>query len=55
MNKEQILAEAYVALLGSVSYLNRLTPHAQRMITLCKVYLGAERVEKLLNAGDEEE
>jgi len=55
MNKEQILAESYAALLGSVSYLNRLTPHAQRMVSLCVSILGADRVEKLLNAGDEQE
>ena len=55
MNKEQILAEAYAALLGSVSYLNRLTPHATRMISLCISILGVDRVDELLNAGDEQE
>lgn len=55
MNKEQILAEAYVTLLGSVSYLNRLNPYATRMISLCVSILGADRVEKLLSKGDEQE
>jgi len=54
MNNEQILAEAYVALLGSVSFLNRLNPHAARMISLCTSILGEDRVEGLLNTGDEE-
>jgi len=54
MNNEQILAEAYIDLLGNVSFLNRLNPHANRMISLCISILGVDRVDELLNAGDEE-
>jgi len=55
MNKERILAEAYAILLGSVSFLNQLDPYVQRMISLCVSILGVDRVDELLNAGDEQE